>query len=59
MTRSDDAGPAGDGDALPPVGQRLYDNMFLLLIVGIIIMVVVYTGWALWEISTMPTATLP
>ena len=42
-----------------PLGQRLYDNWFLLLIAGIAVMGVVYTGWGLWEVLTMPTAELP
>jgi hypothetical protein len=42
-----------------PLGQRLYDSPFLLLVAGIIIMVVLYTGWGLWEILTLPVATLP
>ncbi|HEU5174901.1 MAG TPA: hypothetical protein VFT96_09125 [Gemmatimonadaceae bacterium] len=42
-----------------PLGQRLYDNMFLLLVLGIVIMVAVYTGWGIWEIATMPAGTLP
>lgn len=42
-----------------PRGQRLFDNTFLLLAAGILIMVAVYTGWGMWEIATMPTATLP
>lgn len=42
-----------------PLGQRLFDNVFLLLAVGMLIMFVVYTGWGMWELSTMPTATLP
>ena len=43
----------------PPLGQRLFDNVFLLLIVGNLIMVAVFTGWRLWELATMPVATLP
>jgi hypothetical protein len=43
----------------PPLGQRLFDNVFLLLIVGNLIMVAVFTGWGLWELLTMPAATLP
>ncbi len=43
----------------PPLGQRLFDNMFLLLVLGIAIMAVVYTGWGLWEILSLPPATLP
>lgn len=43
----------------PPLGQRLFDNVFLLLALGMLIMFVVYTGWGLWEILSMPKATLP
>ena len=42
-----------------PLGQRLFDNWLLLMIAGIVIMAVIYTGWGLWEISSMPEATLP
>ncbi|HSJ10411.1 MAG TPA: hypothetical protein VK928_10870 [Longimicrobiales bacterium] len=42
-----------------PLGQRLYDNWMLLMIAGIVIMAVIYTGWGLWEIYSMPKATLP
>ena len=42
-----------------PLGQRLYDNWGLLMIVGIVIMAVIYTGWGLWEIYSLPKATLP
>ncbi|HEX6590269.1 MAG TPA: hypothetical protein VF039_14785 [Longimicrobiales bacterium] len=52
--------PAGvpDGDEIP-LPQRLFDNWFLLLIAGIAIMAIVYTGWGLWEVLTMPVAELP
>lgn len=42
-----------------PLGQRLFDNVFLLLGLGLVVMFVVFTGWGLWEILTLPTATLP
>lgn len=42
-----------------PLGQRLFDNVFLLLALGMLIMLVVFTGWGTWEIFTMPQATLP
>jgi hypothetical protein len=42
-----------------PLGQRLYDNWLLLLVAGLVIMVVIYTGWGMWEIATMPMAELP
>lgn len=43
----------------PPLGQRLYDSPFLLLIAGIVVMVLFYTGWGLWEVATLPPAPLP
>ena len=42
-----------------PLGQRFYDNWMLLMVLGIVIMGVIYTGWGLWEIMSMPAATLP
>lgn len=42
-----------------PLGQRFFDRPFLLLVLGLVIMLLVYTGWGLWEIATLPTATLP
>jgi len=43
----------------PPLGQRLFDNWALLLVAGIVIMAVIYTGWGLYEVVTMPIAELP
>lgn len=51
--------PAGPPDEPIPLAQRLIDNPFLLLIAGLIVMLVIYTGWGLWEILTLPPATLP
>lgn len=42
-----------------PLGQRLFDNIFLLLVAGLLIMVAVYTGWGIWEVISLPPATLP
>ena len=42
-----------------PLGQRLYDNIFLLLVLGVVIVTVVYTGWGLWELFTLSRAPLP
>lgn len=47
-----------DPEPIPRL-QRLYDNPFLLLIAGLIVMFVIYTGWGMFEILTLPTATLP
>ena len=51
--------PPSESTERPPLGQRLFDNVFLLLAVGMLIMFVVYTGWGAWEILSMPQATLP
>lgn len=58
MTTPERAGAEPDPQPIP-LGQRLYDNWVLLMIAGIAIMVLVYTGWGLFEIVTMPRALLP
>lgn len=42
-----------------PRGQRFFDNIHLLLVLGVVIMAVLYAGWGMWEILTLPKATLP
>jgi hypothetical protein len=42
-----------------PIGQKLFDNPFILLVAGVIIMLVFYTGWGIWEILQVPQAPLP
>jgi hypothetical protein len=42
-----------------PLGQRLFDNVFLLLGAGLFVMLLLYTGWGLWEITSLPAAPLP
>ena len=42
-----------------PLGQRLFDNVFLLLGAGLVIMLVLYTGWGLWGITSLPAGRLP
>lgn len=42
-----------------PLGQRLFDNIFLLLAAGLLVMFALYTGWGLWEITHLPAARLP
>lgn len=54
--RSEEEGAGGEQ---VPLGQRLYDSPFLLLAAGIVIMVVLYTGWGLWEIYHLTPAPLP
>lgn len=56
-----DPSPARPDDPAEPVplGQRLYDNMYLLLILGVLVMLVVFTAWGMWEIMSMPADPLP
>jgi hypothetical protein len=42
-----------------PFFQRLYDRPFVLLALGMGVMFVVFTAWGLWEVLTLPEATLP
>ena len=42
-----------------PLGQRLFDNMYLLLALGVLVMLLVFTGWGMYEILSMPKGTLP
>ena len=42
-----------------PLGQRLFDNVFLLLVAGLLVMFLFYTGWGLWEITSLPQGRLP
>jgi hypothetical protein len=49
---------AGKNEVVP-LGQRLFDRPFLLLAAGILVMVLFYTLWGLWELQTMPKALLP
>ena len=42
-----------------PLGQRLFDRPFLLLLFGLAVMFGFYTIWGLIEVLTLPAATLP
>jgi hypothetical protein len=42
-----------------PLGQKLFDNWALLLVAGLLVMVVFYTGWGLWEVLRLQPAPLP
>jgi hypothetical protein len=47
------------GDERVPLGQRLLDRPFLLLLAGLVVMFGFYTIWGLYEILSLPAATLP
>ncbi len=53
------APPPDVPDEPVPLGQRLFDNMYLLLVLGVVVMLVVFTAWGMWEIISMPEGTLP
>lgn len=50
--------PTSDDHAVP-LGQRLLERPFLLLVAGLVVMFGFYTLWGLYEILSLPTATLP
>lgn len=56
---TDVGGEAPRTNEAVPLGQRLYDKPFLLLVAGLVVMVLVYTLWGLVEIMSLPQAPLP
>ncbi len=59
MTDQDRTAPRAPDPADVPFFQRLYDRPFLLLALGLAVMLVLFTAWGLWEVLTLPQATLP
>ena len=60
MDPSPSSSSESDDDIEPvPFGQRLFDNMYLLLALGLLVMFGVFTAWGMWEILSMPKGTLP
>lgn len=51
--------PQSPDDREVPLGQRLFDRPFLLLVAGILVMIAFYTLWGLVELIRLPQATLP
>lgn len=49
----------GSEDSQIPLGQRLLDKPFVLLLLGILVMALFYTGWGLLEVILLPTGKLP
>lgn len=43
------------GDEPIPAGQVFYDNLILLLILGIVVPTVVYTVWGIVEVLAVPS----
>ena len=46
--------PAADSPARVPVMQRILDNPFLLLFLGITIPTVLYVVWGVMEVASIP-----
>ena len=51
--------PAQEQPPKIPFFQRLYDRPFVLLSLSLIVMFTLFTFWGLWEVTHLPTATLP
>ena len=54
----DDHPHSGDPSEIPFL-QRLYDRPFVLLAICFVVMLTLFTGWGLWEVYSLPQATLP
>jgi hypothetical protein len=57
MAEQKQAGSSGDPGASIPLGQRLFDRMFLLLVVSLLISGVLYNVWGLIETLGAPALT--
>lgn len=44
-----------DGADEQPWQQRLLDNIWVLVALGIVIPALLYLGWGLWELAELPT----
>lgn len=50
--------PDNDSEPVPSM-QRLFDQPFVLLAAGLVVMFVFYTGWGMVEILGLPASNLP
>jgi hypothetical protein len=50
-----DAETTEAGEREPSWPQRMLDNLWLLLALGVVIPAVLYLGWGLWELAELPT----
>ena len=56
MTGSDGGKPENGAEARVPVMQRVLDNPFLLLFIGVVVPTVSYTIWGIMEVAQIPIA---
>ena len=55
---ADKPGSEGPVPERVPLAQAFFDNIFLLLVLGLAVPVVFYTIWGLLEIASIPLAPL-
>lgn len=56
MTTDTRGAPEDDPNEPVPMMQQLLDNPFLLLFLGVMIPMVLYTVWGVYDILTVPLA---
>ena len=56
MADSENTNAPDSGDERIPVMQRILDNPFLLLFLGVVMPTVFYVIWGIMEIVTIPIA---
>jgi hypothetical protein len=56
MADSENTNTSDTGDERVPVMQRILDNPFLLLFIGVVMPTVFYVIWGIMEIVTIPIA---
>lgn len=49
-------GEPAAGEEKVPLAQAFFDNIFLLLVLGLAVPIVFYTIWGLLEIASIPLA---
>jgi len=54
--QEEDLGEHDDENDPVPWMQQLMDNPFLLLLLGVFVPMIVYVGWGVWDILTIPMA---
>ncbi|MCC7487407.1 MAG: hypothetical protein IT529_20735 [Burkholderiales bacterium] len=55
-TRSPDPAGKDEGEQDIPWMQQFLDNPFLLLFLGVMVPMVLYVAWGVWDILTVPIA---
>ncbi len=50
------ADPQDEREARTPLMQTVFDNVFLLVVIGLAVPIVFYTIWGLLEIASIPLA---